>query len=86
LGDLALDHFLFSPSDLQAMQQQRAALVVAMLCAVVALATAYPFQFEVPAGGEQCFYETVEQNKPVVAVFQVIAGGFNDINIVVRVS
>jgi len=39
------------------------------------------FSFDVGAKSEGCFYEIVEKDQPVGVMFQVIAGGFLDIDV-----
>eukprot|EP01125_Pyxidicula_operculata_P003357 TRINITY_DN13_c0_g2_i1.p1 TRINITY_DN13_c0_g2~~TRINITY_DN13_c0_g2_i1.p1 ORF type:complete len:207 (+),score=47.04 TRINITY_DN13_c0_g2_i1:33-653(+) len=55
-----------------------------LLVALVFSIQVNAFSFDVGARSEACFYEQVEQGTPVGVMFQVIAGGFLDID--VRIS
>lgn len=46
----------------------------------------YGFSFDVPARGEECFYDHLETGQPVNVMFQVIKGGFLDIDVVVSLA
>jgi hypothetical protein len=59
-------------------------ILVEVLFSLSLFVLATSIQFDIPAGGEQCFYEPVDQGKPVSVIFQVISGGFNDVNVVIR--
>jgi len=49
--------------------------------ACVLIGLTHAFSFDVGAKSEGCFYEVVEKDQPVGVLFQVIAGGFLDIDV-----
>ncbi len=58
--------------------------VLLLLAAVAALAAAASSEnaltFTVPAGGRECFYETVRQGDRLAVEFQVLGGGHLDVD------
>jgi len=55
------------------------AMMLIVILSLVALSCG--FSFDVGARSEGCFYEMVDKDKPVGVMFQVIAGGFLDIDV-----
>lgn len=46
----------------------------------------FGFSFDVPARGEECFYETFTPGTSINVMFQVTKGGFLDIDVAVNLS
>lgn len=61
-------------------------LDVWQLLLVVALSAvgSFALQMTVPATGEECIYQQVEENNKLKGSFEVLAGGFLDIDATVR--
>lgn len=50
-----------------------------LLALLVAFSSAFTFQID--ANREECFYETVDQGDSIGIMFNVVSGGFLDINL-----
>lgn len=66
------------------MQRSLCSVAVLALGLAAALRGADAFQFGVEATAEECFFEQIEDRTPVSIMFQVIQGGFLDIDIQIR--
>ena len=61
-------------------------MLVRALVVVAGVAAATALDITVPTGktGMECFYERVEMNNKLTGSFEVIAGGFLDVDVDVR--
>merc|ERR1711862_692610 len=60
---------------------QHTLLLLGLLCTASIIEQTYGYMSVVEAHEEQCFYEEVPQGFPVNVMFQVISGGFLDIDL-----
>ena len=60
------------------------AKAAAFLIIALHLTLAASIQIDLPATGEECFYEQVDEANKIVGSFEVVAGGYLDVDVTVR--
>jgi hypothetical protein len=71
--------FIKSNNIIFAKMQHKTQIIVALLS--IFLTSSLAVVFSVSATDEECFYENLQQGTPAVVMFQVIEGGFLDIDV-----